>query len=78
MDGNSTGDRAEQSAVLGSDVAHDRAGWWVDLTVGFEGDDGAEVVRRRVGPYLTEHQAEVAAHFIARAAGREGQPPTGF
>lgn len=78
MDENGSGGGAELSAVLGSDVAHDTTGWWVDLTVGFEGDDGAEVVRRRVGPYLTEQKAQVAAHFIARAAGREGPPPTGF
>jgi hypothetical protein len=40
-------------------------------------EGGAEVVRRRVGPYLTEQKAQVAAHFMARAAGREGPPPTG-
>ena len=68
----------DESAVLGSDVSRDHAGWWVELTVGFADDDGAELVRRRVGPYLTERHATVAAHFIARAAGRETPPPTGF
>ncbi|MGF1664422.1 MAG: hypothetical protein ACFCVG_18500 [Kineosporiaceae bacterium] len=65
------------SAVLGSEVTRDRAGWWVELTVGFEDVADAEVVRRRIGPYLTERTARVAAPLIARAAAREGPPTTG-
>jgi hypothetical protein len=67
----------ETSAVLGSEISRDRAGWWVELTVGFEDEAGAEVVRRRIGPYLTERAARVAVSLIARAAGREAPPPTG-
>lgn len=67
----------EASAILGTDVTEDRSGWWVEMTVGFEGPDGVEVVRRRIGPYLTEDRARMAAHFIPRAAGRESLPPDG-
>jgi len=64
----------ESSTVLGCDVTNDRAGWWVELTVGFADD----LVRRRIGPYLTEQAARVAAEHIRRAAGREAPPPTGL
>lgn len=57
----------DDSAVLGCTVGHDREGYWVELTVGFADD----VVRRRIGPYLTERIAQVAAQHIARAAGRD-------
>lgn len=63
----------DDSAVLGSDVAHDWEGWWVVLTVGF----ADEVVQRRIGPYLTERLARTAAGLIRRAADRDGPPPTG-
>ncbi|HYN65593.1 MAG TPA: hypothetical protein VES93_01810 [Ornithinibacter sp.] len=45
----------------------------MELTVGFRDD----VVRRRIGPYLTERIATVAAEHIRRDAGRQGPPPTG-
>jgi hypothetical protein len=64
----------DDSGVLGSDVEHDRDGWWVALTVGFSD----EVVRRRIGPYPTERKARLAAGFIARAARRDAPPPSGF
>lgn len=64
----------DSAAVLGCEVTSDAAGWWVELVVGFADD----VVRRRIGPYLTEPRARVAAHHIARAAGRETPPPTGL
>ncbi|WP_088316896.1 hypothetical protein [Kineosporia sp. R_H_3] len=64
----------DDSSVLGCDVTHDREGWWVELTVGFRDD----VVRSRIGPYLTEKQARVAAEIIPRAAGRQAPPPTGL
>jgi hypothetical protein len=64
----------DESAVLGSDVSCDREGYWVELTIGFRDD----VVRRRIGPYLTEKIARVAAEHIRRAAGRQAPPPTGF
>ena len=64
----------DDSAVLGTHVEQDRAGWWVELVVGFPD----QVVRRRIGPYLTQDRADVAAGFIARAAGRRSPPPTGF
>lgn len=63
-----------ESSVLASDVAHDREGWWVVLTVGFSD----EVVQRRIGPYLTQRSAWVAADIIRRAADRDAPPPTGF
>jgi hypothetical protein len=63
----------DDSAVLGSEVANDREGWWVVLTVGF----ADEVVRRRIGPYLTEPLARTAAAVIRRTADRDGPPPTG-
>jgi hypothetical protein len=63
----------DDSAVLGCDVTSDREGHWVELTVGFRDD----VVRRRIGPYLTERIATVAAEHIRRAAGRQGPPSTG-
>jgi uncharacterized small protein (DUF1192 family) len=64
----------DESTVLGSDVSCDREGYWVELTVGFRD----EVVRRRIGPYLTEKIARVAAEQIRRSAGRDAPPPTGF
>lgn len=64
----------DDSAVLGSDVSQDREGFWVELTIGFSDD----VVRSRIGPYLTERIALVAAEHIRRAAGRSAPPPTGF
>lgn len=64
----------DDSAVLGCDPVQDDAGWWVELVVGFRD----EMVTRRIGPYLTLRQAEVAAHHIRRAAGREAPPPTGL
>jgi hypothetical protein len=63
----------DDSTVLGCDVTSDREGHWVELTVGFRDD----VVRRRIGPYLTERIATVAAEHIRRAAGRQAPPPTG-
>jgi hypothetical protein len=60
----------DDSAVLGSDVTSDREGYWVELTIGFS----TEVVRRRIGPYLTHQAAQVAARYIARAAGRAPGP----
>ena len=62
------------STVLGCEVTGDRDGWWVELVVGFTG----EVVRRRIGPYLSEQQALVAARHIRRAAERDAPPPSGF
>jgi hypothetical protein len=67
------GDEPE-SAVLGCDVAGDRQGWWVVLVVVV----GDEVVENRIGPYLGERQARVAAGHIERAAGRQAPPPSGF
>ena len=64
----------ESSTVLGAEVTTDRDGWWVELVVGFADD----VVRNRIGPYLTQRQAAVAADLIRRAAGRENPPPTGL
>jgi hypothetical protein len=64
----------DDSAVLGSDVSRDREGFWVELTIGSSDD----VVRSRIGPYLTERIALVAAEHIRRAAGRSAPPPTGF
>jgi hypothetical protein len=64
----------DESAVLGSHVSQDRAGYWVELTIGFRD----EVVRRRIGPYRTERIALVAAEHIRRAAGRNAPPPTGL
>jgi hypothetical protein len=64
----------DDSTVLGCDVSCDREGYWVELTIGFSDD----VVRRRIGPYLTERIARVAAGQIRRAAGRSGPPPTGL
>jgi hypothetical protein len=71
-----TGARApdDSAAVLGHEISEDQGGWWVMLVVGFED----VVIRRRIGPYLTEERAIVAAHHIGRAVGREGQPPTGW
>ena len=66
--------RDDDSAVLGSHVSQDRAGYWVELTIGFRD----EVVRRRIGPYHTERIALVAAEHIRRAAGRAGPPRTGL
>jgi hypothetical protein len=62
------------SAVLASVVVQDGQGWWVLLTVGFSD----EVVQRRIGPYLTERTALVAADIIRRTADRDAPPPTGF
>ena len=64
----------DDSAVLASDVVQDYEGWWVLLTVGFSDD----VVQRRIGPYLTERAARVAAGIIRRAADRDRPPPTGL
>jgi hypothetical protein len=63
----------DDSTVLGCHVTADRDGHWVELTIGFRD----EVVRRRIGPYLTERIAAVAADHIRRAAGRQIPPPTG-
>jgi hypothetical protein len=68
------GTEDDGSAVLGNEVEQDREGWWVVLTVGFAG----EVVRRRIGPYLTQRAAHTAATLIRRAADRENPPPQGF
>ena len=64
----------DDSAVLGSEVVHDRDGWWVLLTVGF----ADAVVQRRIGPYRSERTATLAARMIHRAADRDGPGPTGF
>ncbi len=64
----------DDSTVLDCAVAEDREGWWVELVVGFS--DGT--VTRRIGPYLTRRQADVAAAIIPRAAGRQGPPPDGL
>ncbi len=64
----------DASTVLGCEVTNDRGGWWVELVVGFD----ADLVRRRIGPYLTQQQADVAARYIRRAAERDSPPPTGF
>lgn len=64
----------DDSTFLGCDVSSDRDGYWVELTIGFSED----VVRRRIGPYLTERIASVAAAHIRRAAGRRIPPPTGL
>lgn len=74
MDDPYAGPPDESSAVLGAEVTHDREGWWVELVVGFSD----EVVRRRIGPYLSQQQALVAADHIRRAAGRDAPPPTGL
>lgn len=63
----------DDSTVLGCEVTNDRESWWVELTVGFRYD----VVRSRIGPYLSREQARVAAGIIPRAAGRQRPPPTG-
>lgn len=70
----SAGTVDDSATVLGCEVSSDAAGWWVELVVGFE----ADLVRRRIGPYLTEQRARVAARHIARAASREAPPPTGL
>jgi hypothetical protein len=64
----------DDSTVLGCDVTSDAGGHWVELTIGFRD----EVVRRRIGPYLTHKIATVAAGMIRRAAGRQIPPPTGL
>ncbi len=66
----------DDSAVLSCRAVEGEQGqgWFVELVVAFP----AEVVTRRVGPYRTRELAEVAAHHIGRAAGREAPPPTGF
>lgn len=73
-DGPPDGQGDDSAAVLGCEVTADHAGWWVELVVGFTDD----VARRRIGPYLTEKHAKVAAHHIRRAADRDAPPPTGW
>jgi len=60
--------------LVQSEVVLEHGAWVVYLEVWFE--DGIE--RKRIGSYLSESRARVAARWITWAARREITPPTGL
>lgn len=76
-------DFSNRNAVYAEAIVEpERGRWGVYLEVGFWEPnqlDNLQIVRRRIQDYAKKRQAEVAAHWIERAARKElPQPPTGL
>jgi len=62
---------ADRASVVETTLVEEKGIWAVDIIVVF--DD--EVIRRRVGTYLTEERATIAAGLIKRTAERDISGP---